>query len=76
MKKSLQELELLTPVINLIDTRKIVGGYIDDGYYDQLPPGYDPSNGNFTYFDATDDHYGWYTSPAGYFSQIVCGVVK
>lgn len=37
MKKSLKELELATPVINIIDTRKIVGGY--DG--DQRPPGWD-----------------------------------
>lgn len=47
MKRSLRELELLTPVISLIDSRKIVGGYIDDEGPDYFPL----DQGNYLYWE-------------------------
>lgn len=57
MKKSLHELKLVTPVIDLLDARKIVGGYLDDG----LEHGDSFAGEDFTYHPE-DDSY-WFDDP-------------
>ena len=58
----------------LFDSGNVALGFMDGGLHAVVVTDYNPQNGFFEYFDATDDHYGWYTAPAGNFYIIVFGV--
>lgn len=60
----------------LFDSGCVALGFMYNSTHAVAVTDYDPTTGCLTYFDATDDHYGWFKEVGGFFNILVIGGKK